>query len=307
LFHYYVSHSLFSDPGKDKKLLSVFSDQIEMIPKQIHQLLLHETDAPYYKIKIDSIRYAELNARYLDQILFYIKQYNSKPLNTSRPPKERVLSVCRDSALFFCAVLRSRNIPARLRSGFLSYLIPGLYLGACFAEYFDEKINDWKMIDPRTTEDFIQQYHLKIDFDLMKLPQDKFISAAFAWQAYRAGKIDAARFGVRKLRGFKILRNHLIQDLALLNKQETLVWDLWGLMLDSPDQHLDVLDALSHLLLTETNNLDRIQQFYHQYDFLTVPNEVLVDHPYLTAEKIRLRTLKNMHEITLPVSISVLT
>src|SRR3990167_7339388 len=286
-FNYYTKQSYFSDPKIYHHLLSDFPDDVFLICKQIHDLLLHETDVAYYKLKIHFSRYAELNARYLHKILLNIKNIDTLKLNKFRNPEERALSMCRDFSLLFCAVLRFKIIPARLRAGFVSYVIPGLYLGAFFAEYYNKKLQRWIMIDPITTDAFIDQYHLKIDFDLMDLQFDQFIPAAMACKLMREKKIDLFRFGVRQLRGFRIIRNHLIQDLALLNKREILVWDLWGLMLSDCDQHLEILDQLSDLLIEEKNHVEKIWHFYNQYDFLKLPEMVFVDNPFLMAQWMR--------------------
>lgn len=286
LFEFYKNHSIFSDPETNADFLNSFSDDPAQIRLQVQTLLLHEADAEYYQIKLTSEQYSELNARYISNIISNIKKYSAQPFG-------RAIVVCRDFALLFCSILRHKNIPCRLRSGFNGYFIPGLYLGAFLPEYFDKSTNQWKIVDPRTSIEYITRYNLKIDFDLTHVPANKFMPAATAWKLTREKKLDESRFGVRQLRGFKILRNHLIQDLALLNKHETLVWDLWGLMLDSPEKNLIILDNLADLLISQKNNILKTQAFYNQYDFLQVPDMVLVDNPYLTERWERLKSAKS--------------
>ena len=60
----------------------------------------------------------------------------------------------------------------------------------------------------------------------------EFLSGGEAWAAFRAGRIDAAQFGVYGTGnwGPAEIRGNAIKDLASLNKVEMLPWDEWGRM-----------------------------------------------------------------------------
>ncbi|PIZ04941.1 MAG: hypothetical protein COY58_01360 [Gammaproteobacteria bacterium CG_4_10_14_0_8_um_filter_38_16] len=286
---FYISQSLFSDPGIYNEKLSVFSKDIVILVEEVNALFLHYADEKLFSCQIDKNRYDELNLRYVDLIIKKILQKNIALLSQNRAIEDRILGVCRDTALLCCSILRSRGIPARLRSGFVSYFIPGLFLDGFCLEYFDEKSLRWKRVDTRTTSLHCDYHQIKIDFDLFDLPEDKFISSAKAWQLCRSGKANPNRFGSRFHKGLIYIRNRLIQDLALCNKKETLIWDLWGGMFDSIDINLDLYDSLADLLIEYPYDIDALIAFYNSNSLLQVPDAILMDNPFLNEKMVQLR------------------
>src|SRR3990167_1072657 len=221
---YYSQHSVYSDPGKYRHFLSEFPDSFYDLRISVNQLFLHYADEYLLPKNFLKERYAEMNLRYLDLIIEKLILLKNDCLIAPRKSNECIMGICRDSALLFCAILRERGISARLRSGYVTYFIPGLFLDGLITEYFNVERNRWCRVDTRTSQTQINHYHLQIDFDLSDLPDNKFVSAAAAWKLCRSGKNNPARFRSRQYRGLQVMRNRLIQDLALLNKEETLVW-----------------------------------------------------------------------------------
>lgn len=281
---YYAKQSVFSDPGDYMTALFDFSSDVTLLSQQVNTLLLHYADAKLFSYEINPARYSELNVRYTDSLLRTIIEKNNRPLLEERKIEERALGVCRDSALLCCAILRSRGIPARLRSGFVSYFMPGFYLDGFCLEYFDVLHNRWKLADIRTTPMLIDHYNMNIDFDLTDMPLDRFVTAPTAWQWCRTQKKNPNHFGSRFHRGFYYVRNRLIQDLALCCKKELLIWDLWGAMLHPESDDLDLLDELAELLLNDSFDIKKIEAFYNANSTLQVPDTVLTDNPFLKEE-----------------------
>lgn len=288
LMEYYKAQSIFSGYDDYANAYSVFSENISEMTKQVQQLFLHYADLNLFSITVDETRYAELNSRYIKNSIEKIFLLDSSDLASERLPEKRVMGVCRDTALLLCSILRSRGISARLRAGFVSYFIPGLFLDGFCVELYDKELQRWRSIDTRTMQLHIDHYHLPIDFDLMDVPKTKFIPAAEAWHMCRFQNADPVRFGSRQHRGLFTVRNRLIQDLALLNKQEPLIWDVWGPMLTSVITNFDQLDALSELLIFNIDDIKKIHLFYDMNTELQFPKTVLVDNPFLTPEWIAL-------------------
>jgi hypothetical protein len=73
---------------------------------------------------------------------------------------------------------------------------------------------------------------LKLDFDPLDVPADRFVIAGDAWAQCRAGQADPSKFGIFKgdLRGLWFIAGNLVHDVAALNKMEMLQWDVWGAM-----------------------------------------------------------------------------
>lgn len=276
----YITQSIYSDPGIFLNQYHVFPRDINFIRQCLHHLFLHYADLSLFCIEIDSKKYLEMNEHYLSNILKRIFDYNKQSLCVPRNTQDRVMGICRDSSLLLCSILRYFGIPARLRSGYVTYFIPGLYLDGLVVEYYDEKQKRWRFVDTRTSQKQIDHYGLIIDFDLTDLPPDKFITAAMAWQLCTSGAADPTRFGSRQFRGLTIVRNRLIQDLALLNKQELLVWDIWGEMLSPIENNRALIHSLSDLLIHNDETLSDINTFYQNNNLLAVPEKVLVDSPF---------------------------
>lgn len=278
---YYVSQSAYSDPGDFLSLYSVFPKDIRYICQCVHNLFLHYADVDIFNTTISESQYAELNFRFLKAILFRLISKNNALLIFPRDANDRVIGICRDSSLLVCSILRHFGLQARLRSGYVTYFIPGLYLDGCVVEFYDPLLKRWRLVDTRTSQRQIDAYHLNVDFDLTDVPRDKFISAAAAWKLCVNGEADPSRFGSRQRRGLDVVRNRLIQDLALLNKQELLVWDLWGEMLCPLEDNYLLTDNLAEIMIEHENDTNFIRAYYQNQKTLRVPDHIFVDPPFI--------------------------
>jgi hypothetical protein len=149
-------------------------------------------------------------------------------LDLSRQPSTRVVGTCRHFAVLSCALLRYRGIAARARCGFATYFKPGLGLDHWIVEYGDDPTGRWVRVDTEV-----------LGLSVLEHPEDMpdgaFLTGGEAWSEYRAGRVDAATFGVHGTENFgpAEIRGNAIRDLAALNKVEALPWDEWGRMKDS--------------------------------------------------------------------------
>lgn len=282
MFDFYSTHSVFSDPGHYAALFCDLPTDIKSLVSCVNQLLFHYADQSLYDYTIPASQYRELDYRLVKNTLSAISNKSSATLSIPRAHSQKVLGICRDSALMTCSILRSRGISARLRSGFNTYYLPNLFLDGFCLEYFDETIGRWRLVDTRTTQDYIHHFHLSINFDLTNLSEKNFIPAALAWTMCRSGSADPSRFGSRGYYGLNYIRNKVIQDFVLLNKYELLIWDLWGDMLADKKMDNTIIDNLSDFLLKDACDVEKIMAFYEESLFFQVPNTVLVANPFLS-------------------------
>lgn len=225
----FAQHSRFSDPGPLAPWLAGTGPDIGALRTAASGLVFH------YRAHGDIAghgfgpgRLDEINLRYADAMFARLRELNPAPLSAPRAPTDRIVGCCRDHTLILVALARQHGIPARARVGFATYLLPGWALDHVVAELWDG--TRWRLVEPQFAE------HDRVD--LLDVPRDEFLVAADAWAACRSGELDPEICTVAPgatewfLRGWPYLAHNLVHDLATLNKQEMLLWDLWGLIAD---------------------------------------------------------------------------
>jgi hypothetical protein len=207
-------------------LLAAMPDDVERIALAIPGVLIHEYWAERYGVQLTDAGRAPGHLRPMEQLLEAVHDLDPRPLMAAREPSRRAVVVCRSFALLLTAALRAKRIPARARCGFGAYLYAGRFVDHWVCEYWNAAQARWVMVDPQLDE--LQRDALRIDFSPLDLPPGRFLVAGEAWARCRAGELDPAHFGIAELWGRWFIAGNLIRDLAALNKQELLAWDVWG-------------------------------------------------------------------------------
>lgn len=184
--------------------------------------------------------------------------------------------VCRDNALLFCSILRSRNILARLRGGFVTYVDSDLFLDGYCVQFFNEYARCWQLVDPKTV--LVDGSDLS-DTKLLNLDETLFISAPSAWLMYRQNQVNPLRFGSRFNRGVAAIANMVLRDFAAVNCRELLLWDLWGEMLNKTVNVVEV-DFLADYLLAYEFDSEKLSSLYYDQPKFSVINPVHVCSPF---------------------------
>ncbi len=192
----------------------------------VHSLVIHPLETG--DLGLPPERFAANSLRPAAAIVAALLALDPEPLHVPRAPAGRVVGTCRHFAVLSCALLRHRGIAARVRCGFATYFQLGLGLDHWIVEYYNDDDDRWMRVDAQVLGQSVLQHP-------EDLPPGEFLSGGEAWSAYRAGRIDAATFGVFQTENFgpAEIRGNAIRDLAALNKVEMLPWDEWGRMTDS--------------------------------------------------------------------------
>ena len=122
-------------------------------------------------------------------------------------------------------MLRAQGVAARARAG-SAHFVPGEFVDHWVVEYWGKAQDRWRLIDSQL--DALQKAALKIDFDPLDTPRDRFIIAGDAWTQCRAGKLEPIKFGIIDMRGLWFIAGNVMRDFAALNNVEMLPWDCWG-------------------------------------------------------------------------------
>ena len=149
-----------------------------------------------------------------------------RPLDQPRNPGERIGGRCNTYTLLTVALLGAAGIPARSRCGFGAYFVPGFYEDHWVAEYWDPEERRWTMVDAQLDETWQRTIGMNGSIPVTVGPE-QFLTAGHAWQAWRAGQLDADRCGLTSIdeHGAFWIAGNLRLDLAALNKVEMLPWD----------------------------------------------------------------------------------
>jgi len=146
-----------------------------------------------------------------------------------------ILGTCRHFAMLPVAIMREKNIPARCRYGFATYLSPGFYESHWIVEYWD---SGWKMAD-------VQAKNFNIS-------ANEFMNGGIAWQQVRKHNFDPELFGFAdNTTGLYHVATGLIRDAGGLLKHELGFNEECELIKDEHKLELAFLDKLSAIVLSE--------------------------------------------------------
>ncbi|WP_367320153.1 transglutaminase-like domain-containing protein [Streptomyces sp. HUAS ZL42] len=285
---FYLKQTPYSDPG-DLATSTLPRDPGELAGL-VRDLIIHRGEGGRFGCTVPVQRlHEDAESRYVTGILRILRERgNGKPLTERRAPKERFVGTCRDFALLHCSLLRATGTAARIRCGFATYFDEDFHADHWVTEY---RLPDgrWTLTDPQVHHEY------DVPFDPMDVPRERFLVAAEAWRACRAGRADPRAFGVRDLNGIQglsyvglwFVRAGVGRDLAALNGVELLPWDTWGpeIMNDASlgEDDLALVDAVA-----AAGSEEELRRLYED-PRLTVPQVITSYTTYGGVRKVTLR------------------
>lgn len=291
---YYRTQSPMTDPGPYKALYDTLPDDLYSLRNVIQGIYLHYRAGPQMGFPISEERIVQADNRRMEAILASVIAQEDKPLTVERPPEKRTVGCCRDASLLLCSFLRHKGIPARIRYGFAPYIkfAPDFAVDHVVTEYWED--GRWKMADMDLPEGAVK--HFGIEFDMFDIPRDRFLVAGDVWQAVRSGEADANNYGVHPdltepdLRGERFIIGTLVRDVAFLNKEEYLLWDVWGIMEDEnapTAAQIDLLNETAKLTARahDDSTFEAIQALGQRAEY-AIPDSVLCWSPVQPAYRV---------------------
>ena len=206
ILNHYLKFSTYTYPGgyqdKLKKDLPTDIREIGLLIRKniIHRSTLAQgntgsnkdlrfgdmTKVPWWRQPEDDIL---VNA---SAMLAELYRRNKKGFIPDREPQDKLVVTCRFVAILVASVLKSKGIPARVRSGNASYFDMGS-IGHASADHWINQY--WNKEEKRwVTIDVDGSLSLNDDFDPYDMPEGKFDFPAKAWLDIRQGKVDPNHF-----------------------------------------------------------------------------------------------------------------
>jgi hypothetical protein len=190
-------------------------------------------------------------------ILGGLLSYDSTGLRKERKPEDRLVLGCQQNAILLVSILKNRGIPARVRCGHVTYLIPDFHTSHTICEVWNEEKNRWMLVDPSTD---------RIDFS-----RDKFDFSYDACLQLLSGEIDPSQYGIpRRYSGFVSIVAKVHIDLAAVLGTEYPVSQYAPMLqyaFENEDQltaeHIKILHTICELMKSlDGDNISRLQEIY---------------------------------------------
>ena len=265
------STEFYASPGRhtDVTGCSIEVSSVEEAVHIVQGLLVYDLVAKsLYGVELAAAQAGAVHQRDAAALLELALTIDPRPLDQHRNPGDRIGGRCNTYTLLTVALLRAAGIPARSRCGFGAYFVPGYYEDHWVAEYWDADEQRWIMVDAQLDETWQRMIGMNGVIPA-KVGPEQFLTAGHAWQAWRAGQLDADRCGLTAIseHGAFWIAGNLRLDLAALNKIEMLPWDVWGLGWEPPEQPtpemLAAFDTIAALTVDPDDQLDDLIDRYN--------------------------------------------
>ena len=267
-----TSNEFYAIPGRHTDVTSfgIGATDIGEVVEVVQGVLVYDLVAKdLYGVDLAPSQAETVHQRDAKALLDSAQQIDARLLSETRPPETRVGARCNTYSLLTVALLRAVGIPARSRCGFATYFVPGYYEDHWIAEYWDEGQRRWVMVDAQLDATWRRLYGIDPNLNVVRVDGQEFLTGGHAWQAWRAGELDADRCGLTSIpeHGAFWIAQNLRLDFAALNKVEMLPWDIWGLHWEPPEvptaEMLATFDAIAELT---TDPDARFAELRHRYD-----------------------------------------
>ena len=279
LLDFYRQYSPFTDPGEYACLYKNLPDSLPELCKLIRSQFIHPfAELPQYREQIPKERWNEMiNYPTVKSILKGLVTSNPAGLIYNRKPEDRLVLGCPQSAILLASILKYRGIPARVRCGHATYLIPGFHGSHTICEVWNANENRWMLVDPSTD---------KVDFS-----EEEFDFSNEAWMQLQKEEIDPNLYGIPgRYTGAGSIVGKISNDLAMVLGIEYTIYQYAPILdyaMDKEkhlsDEQIVTLNRICELMNTiDVENFTKLQKIYNSTpeiqvtkstEFLLIENE----------------------------------
>jgi hypothetical protein len=260
LLDFYRQYSEFTDPGEYAYLYQNLPDSLPELCQLIRSQFIHPyAELPRYRDQIPKERWNEMfKYTTVQSILEGLVSYDSTGIVNDRKPEDRLILGCRENAILLASILKYRGIPARVRTGHVTYLRPGFHLSHTICEVWNDHENRWMLVDPSM---------VKIDFS-----REEFDFSHELWLKLQKKEIDPGPYGFPgRYSGFVSIVGKVCPDLASILGTEYPI-DHYAPILDYAlenndqltDAHVETLNKISELMKSfNAENFSKLLDIYN--------------------------------------------
>lgn len=278
LREYYLQFSTYTDPGLyGQKIAKKLPDEVRELGRLLREQLTHRkhletsrtgaetpeqygdmTKVPWYRQPEDDI-YITAAA-----MLAELFRLDKKGLHMKRAEKNRLIVTCRYVAVLTASLLKLKGIPARVRSGFASYIHNNnKSVDHWVVEYYHAEQDRWAMADVDAS---LEQH---ISFDPYDVPLGTFDFAANAWLDVRKGRANPAFFwNAAGHEGLEVISWELFYDFHCVMNNEIIYVHvpefIYGKFDQLSEKDLAEIDHLALLMQRPDDNFDELTKLWEQ-------------------------------------------
>lgn len=258
VLNFYLQYSTYTDPGEYAYLYENLPDSLPELCNLVRSQFIHAyAELNLYRDQIPKERWNEAyHYPGVRSILEGLVSLDSSGFTNIRKPEDRLVLICRHNAITLASILKYKGIPARVRYGHATYLIPNFHTSHAICEVWNMDESRWMLVDP--------------SMDMIDFSQEKFDISNDAWLQMQNGEIDPNLYGIPgRYSGMGSILAKLCGDLACILGNETPVTNYPPLMdyifeeSQIPDDFIKELNKISVLMKSlDSESLAELQEVY---------------------------------------------
>ena len=274
ILNHYLQFGTFTNPGCYKEFLQNLPDNVRELGNLISHQIIHRVTLKEGNTKANrDLRYGDMKKypwhrlRCEDDVLptavsmiAELLRFDDKGFIPDRKVENKIVVTCRFVAILMASILKSKNIPCRVRSGFAPYF--NNYSGDHWInQYWDSKKEKW------TTFDADGFFDKSIGFDQYNMPENKFDWAANTWLGIRNNELDANNFrnadgsvGLMPVLWAIFYDFHsLMNNEILYNQMPSYIYFKFDKL---TEKDFEEIDELAKLMLAPDKNFDELVKIW---------------------------------------------
>lgn len=271
---HYLARSMFTDPGRYKDTLTRLPDDVREIGSIVRSSFIHRTILTQGNTGANAdLRFGDMtrmplwrqpeddNLMTAVAMLAELHRRDERGLVADRKTEDKLVLTCRYDSILMASILKSKGVPARVRSGFAPY-----FSFVSNGRSADHWINQyWSDIEQRwITIDVDGSLSHEGDFDAYDMPDGAFDWSAKAWLGVRHGKTKPEYYwNAGGFDGLMAISWELFYDFHCLMNNEIVYYHHPKMVCykEFPklsEEQLAEIDELATLMLSPDENLDEL-------------------------------------------------